>query len=173
MLTTIKRLITLKQRHLLMHTVQRCQGKPSDQTMIYFLFWLSCKVGEMSLTPFWFSPLDIIYTLIHYCRSSIPRVHSPEWNLRSRNYLGRKSELCIVGIEKRLVYFQDVAGLTAVNNVRLTRLIAILCSFLTETVVLTGWLTNPDLREVRTAYRINTGTQKYINKCRNTEINVV
>ncbi len=36
------------------------------------------------------------------------------------------------------MYFQDVAGLTAVNNVRLTRLIAILCSFLTETVVLTG-----------------------------------
>ncbi len=143
MLTTIKILITLKQRHLLTHTMQRCQGKTSDQT-IYFLFWLSCKVGEMSLTvsylemSLWFSPLYIIYILIHYCRSSIPRVHSPEWNLRSRNYLGRKSELCIVGIEKRLVYFQDVAGLTAVNKFRLTRLIAILCSFLTETVVLTG-----------------------------------
>ncbi len=25
-----------------------------------FLFWLSCKVGEMSLTHFWFSPLDLV-----------------------------------------------------------------------------------------------------------------
>ncbi len=66
-----------------------------------------------------------------------PGVHSPESNLRSRNYQGRKSELCVLGIEKRLVYFQDAAGLTAVNKVsRLTRLIAISCSFLTETVVL-------------------------------------
>ncbi len=31
------------------------QYKKSEQTMVKFLFWLSCKVGEMSLTPFWFS----------------------------------------------------------------------------------------------------------------------
>ncbi len=67
-------------------------------------------------------------------------IHSPESNLRNQNYQGRKSEICVLGIEKRLVYFQNAAGLTAVNKVRLTRLIAISCSFLTEMVVLTGLL---------------------------------
>ncbi len=47
-------------------------------------------------------------------------------NLRSQNYQGRKSELCVLGIElvqqlvKQLVHFQDAAGLTAVNKARLT-----------------------------------------------------
>ncbi len=34
------------------------QYTKSDQTMIQFLFRLSRKVGDMSLTPFWFSPLE-------------------------------------------------------------------------------------------------------------------
>ncbi len=38
------------------------QYTKSDQTMVKFLFWLSCKVGEMSLMPFWFSPLVLIVT---------------------------------------------------------------------------------------------------------------
>ncbi len=36
----------------------------STQSQINYgktFFWLSCKVGEMSLTPFWFSPLDICF----------------------------------------------------------------------------------------------------------------
>ncbi len=32
-------------------------------SQIKLLFWLSCKVGEMSLTPFWFSPLNMQTTL--------------------------------------------------------------------------------------------------------------
>ncbi len=52
--------------------------------------------------------------------STRPRVPSPESNLRILNYQGRKSELCVLGIEKQLVHFQDAAGLTAVNTARLT-----------------------------------------------------
>ncbi len=58
-------------------------------------------------------------------QNAVSTVHSLESNLRSQNYQGRKSELCALGIEKRLMYFQDAAGLTTVNKVRLTRLIAI------------------------------------------------
>ncbi len=36
------------------------QYTKSDQTMVQLLFWLSCKVGEMSCTPFWLTPLDLI-----------------------------------------------------------------------------------------------------------------
>ncbi len=39
----------------------RNQYTKSDQTMVQVLFWLCCKVGEMSLKPFWFSPLDMYY----------------------------------------------------------------------------------------------------------------
>ncbi len=35
------------------------QCTKSDQTMVKFLLWLSCKVGEMSLMPVWFSTLKI------------------------------------------------------------------------------------------------------------------
>ncbi len=35
----------------------------STHSQIKLLFWLSCKVGEMSLTPFWFSPLNMQTTL--------------------------------------------------------------------------------------------------------------
>ncbi len=48
----------------------RNQYLKSDQTTVTFLFWLSCKVGEMSLTPFWFSPLDLYInysTKMHDC----------------------------------------------------------------------------------------------------------
>ncbi len=106
-------------------------------------------------------------------------VHSPESNLRSRNYRGRTSELCVLGIEKQLVYFQDAAGLTAVNKVsRLTRLIGVSCSFITE-MVLTGLSNWPILHWERlgpptllTYGHRNTETNKCrnvkINKCRNT-----
>ncbi len=43
------------------------------------------------------------------CERETGELNSPEhWTC--------KSELCILGIEKRLVYFQDAAGLTAVNK---------------------------------------------------------
>ncbi len=45
-----------------------------------------------------------------------PDLRPPESNIPSRNNKELKSELCILGIEKRLVYFQDAADLTAVNN---------------------------------------------------------
>ncbi len=35
-----------------------------------FLFWASCKVGDMSLTPFWFTPLDIVFTQNRLLESS-------------------------------------------------------------------------------------------------------
>ncbi len=35
-----------------------------------FLFWPSCKVGEMYLTPFWFSALDIVFTQNRLLESS-------------------------------------------------------------------------------------------------------
>ncbi len=38
------------------------QYTKSDQTMVRYLFWLSCKVGDMSL--FWFSALDLWIILL-------------------------------------------------------------------------------------------------------------
>ncbi len=90
----------------------------------------------------------ILLKLCMRCEGETGEMNSPEHrtcilpspgNLQSPNYQGHKSELCVLGIKKRLMYFQDTAGLTAVNKVsRLTRLTASSCSFLTETVVLTG-----------------------------------
>ncbi len=123
-----------------------------------------------------FDAMIFVLKLRMCCEGETGETHSPELNLRSRNYQGRKSELCVLGTEKRLMYFQDVAGLTAVNKVsRLTRLIAISCLFLTETVVLTGLSNWPILLWERlgpptllTFGHRNTE----INKCRNAQINV-
>ncbi len=40
--------------------------------MVHFLFWLSCKVGEMSLTPFWFSHL-VMFLIASEC---LARIHA-------------------------------------------------------------------------------------------------